>query len=204
MTRVNGLQRRGTPRGADGERDQRLEGLLAKCARGNQAAFADLYRATSGMLFAVAVRLLKRKDQAEEVLQDCYLSIWKSAGAYSRALSAPMTWMIAIVRNRCLDHLRRPQVEVILPAGEDGGDPLEDVASAEPSALERLCAVADAESVARCLARLGPEQRQAIALAFFEGLSRSGLAERLGRPVSTVKTWIRRGLERLRACLEEA
>jgi RNA polymerase sigma-70 factor (ECF subfamily) len=181
-----------------------LEALLAECARGNRAAFADLYRATSGMLFALAVRLLKRRHQAEEVLQDCYLTIWNSAGTYSRALSAPMTWMIAIVRNRCLDHLRRAKVEVTLLPSDDGEDPLEEAASDEPSTLERLCAVADAQWVARCLAKLEPEQRQAIALAFYDGLSRWELAERLGRPVGTVKTWIRRGLRRLRACLEGA
>ena len=196
---VNGPERPGTSRPADTERDQRLEALLADCASGSRAAFADLYRATSGALFAVAVRLLKRRDQAEEVLQDCYLSIWNSAGAYSRALSAPMTWMIAIVRNRCLDHLRRPQIEVTLPE-----DPLEEVVSDEPSPLESLCTVADAQAVARCLATLGLEERQAIALAFYEGLSRSELAERLDRPLGTVKTRIRRGPERLKAYLEGA
>ncbi len=201
---VNGLEQPGTPHSADAERDQRLEALLAGCARGSRAAFADLYRATSAVLFAVAIRLLKRSDRAEEVLHDCYLSIWNNAGAYSRTLSAPMTWMIAIVRNRCLDHLRRPVVEMTLLPDEDGEDPLEEVASDAPSALERLCAAADAQSVARCLTRLTPEQRQAIALAFYEGLSRVELAERLGRPVGTVKTWIRRGLEQLRACLEGA
>jgi len=198
----NGVQRRANPRAGDAERDRHLEALLAECARGDSAAFAELYRATSGMLFAVAVRLLRRRDQAEEVLQDCYLSIWNSAGGYSRALSAPMTWMTAIVRNRCLDVLRRPVVEVTLEPDEDGEDPLEKLEADGPNPFERLCAIADAEAIARCLARLQPEQRQAIVLAFYEGLSRWELAARLGRPVGTVKTWIRRGLERLRACLE--
>ncbi len=200
---ASGVRQRADPRATDAERDARLERLLTACARGDRAAFAELYRATSGMLFAVAVRLLRRRDQAEEVLQDCYLSIWNSAGAYSRALSAPTTWMTAIVRNRCFDVLRRPSVEVTLEPDADGEDPLEQLEADAPGPLERLCAVADADAVARCLARLGPEQRQAIVLAFYEGVSRWELAARLGRPVGTVKTWIRRGLERLRECLEE-
>ncbi len=199
---ASGLQRRANPRGANAERDDRLERLLTACARGDREAFAELYRATSRMLFAVAVRLLRRGDQAEEVLQDCYLGIWSNAGAYSRALSAPMTWMIAIVRNRCLDVLRRSPVEVALEPDEDGEDPFDKLQADGPNPLERLCAVADAQAIARCLATLGPEQRQAVVLAFYEGLSRWELAARLGRPVGTVKTWIRRGLERLRACLE--
>ncbi len=198
----NGVRRRANPRAADPERDQHLEKLLAQCARGDGAAFAELYRASSGMLFAVAVRLLRRRDQAEEVLQDCYLSIWNSAGTYSHALSAPMTWMTAIVRNRCLDVLRRPLVEVTLDPDEDGEDPLDKLEADEPNPFERLCAIADAEAIARCLARLRPEQRQTIVLAFHEGLSRWELAARLGRPVGTVKTWIRCGLEQLGACLE--
>lgn len=201
---ANDVQRRASARVANAERDDRLERSLAACARGDRAAFAELYRATSRMLFAVAVRLLRRRDQAEEVLQDCYLSIWNSAGAYSRARSAPMTWMIAIVRNRCFDVLRRPAPEVTLEPGDDDEDPLEEIAADEPTPLEQLCAVADREAIARCLATLGPEQRQAVVLAFYEGLSRWELAARLGRPVGTVKTWIRRGLERLRACLEGA
>lgn len=190
-----------SPAGA--ERDERLVCLLAECARGNQAAFADLYRETSGTLFATALRLLRRRDQAEEVLQDCFISIWNSSGVYLRELSPPRAWMIAIVRNRCLDHLRRPQLEVRLPLNEDGEDPLAAVVSDEPDPLERLRAASDARSVKWCLTRLQPEQRQAVVLAYYEGLSRSELAEHLGRPVGTVKSWIRRGLGRLKACVEE-
>jgi RNA polymerase sigma-70 factor (ECF subfamily) len=196
------VQGRAARRPADAERDRHLEALLAACALGDRTAFADLYRATAGILFAVAVRLLRRKDQAEEVLQDCYLSIWNGSGGYSPTLSAPLTWMTAIVRNRCIDVLRRSPVEVALEPDEGGEDPLEKLEADGPSPLERLCAVADADAIARCLARLAPEQRQAIVLAFYEGLSRWELAARLGRPVGTIKTWIRRGLERLRVCLE--
>ena len=96
---------------------ERLKDLLAGCARRDRVAFARLYAATSSKLYGVAVRMLRRDDWAEEVLQDCYVSIWNNASGYSPALSAPMTWMTSIVRNRCLDWLRRPRLEL---ADEDG------------------------------------------------------------------------------------
>ncbi|MGH8753224.1 MAG: sigma factor [Burkholderiales bacterium] len=86
--------------------------LLAQCALGDQTAFADLYRQTSAKLFGVALRILKREDWAEEVLQDSFINIWRHAADYSAHKSAPMTWMISIVRNRALDLLRRPGLEI--------------------------------------------------------------------------------------------
>ena len=98
----------------DPAQSKRLEELLGACARQDRTAFALLYRATAPKLFGVAMRILRRDDWAEEVLQDCFVSIWSHAGSYSPGLSAPMTWMTSIVRNRCLDWLRRPKVEVVL------------------------------------------------------------------------------------------
>jgi len=189
----------------DPERNEALRALLAACGRRDQAAFARLYEATSPKLFAVAVRMLKREDWAEEVLQDCYVSIWNNAASYSAALSAPMTWMTSIVRNRCLDWLRRPALEVVLEGGEDGDeDPLERMASGDPGPLESLAASGDAKAVAGCLAALDAKMRQAIVLAFYEGLTHTELAAHMRQPLGTVKTWIRRGLERLKGCLQGA
>jgi RNA polymerase sigma-70 factor, ECF subfamily len=181
-----------------------LEDLLAGCARKDEASFARLYEATSPKLFGIAIRILRREDWAEEVLQDCYVNIWGHASAYSAALSAPMTWMTSIVRNRCLDWLRRPRVEVALSRGDEdeGEDPIDGIASDDPSPLERLAQSADAKALAGCLGELEPKQRQAIALAFFDGLSHSELASHMRQPLGTVKTWVRRGLERLKSCLE--
>ena len=94
-----------------------LAAWLAACARRDRAAFARLYQATSAKLYGVALRILRRDDWAEEVLQECYVSIWTHAPDYRPGLAAPMTWMTSIVRNRCLDWLRRPRLEV---ADEDG------------------------------------------------------------------------------------
>ena len=179
-----------------------LQELLAACGRKDQGAFARLYQDTSSKLFGVALRILKREDWAEEVLQDCYVSIWNHAANYSAGMSAPMTWMTSIVRNRCLGWLRRPNLEVALdPLGEDSEDPLERIPSDDPGPLDRLAHLNDAKALAECLGRLEAKQRQAITLAFFDGLSHSELASHMRQPLGTVKTWVRRGLERLRGCL---
>jgi RNA polymerase sigma-70 factor (ECF subfamily) len=147
--------------------------------------------------------MLKREDWAEEVLQDCYVSIWNNAAGYSASLSAPMTWMTSIVRNRCLDWLRRPALEVVLQNDdEDGDDPLERMASDDPGPLEQLAASGDARALADCMGRLDAKMRQAIALAFYQGLTHTEVAVHMRQPLGTVKTWVRRGLERLKGCLE--
>jgi RNA polymerase sigma-70 factor (ECF subfamily) len=186
----------------DAAQNQLLESLLQACGRKDRQAFARLYQATSPKLFGVAVRILRREDWAEEVLQDCYVSIWHHAANYSASLSAPMTWMTSIVRNRCLDWLRRPKLEVVLePIGEDADDPLEQIAADGPGPLDLLARSSDAKALAECLGRLDTKQRQAIMLAFFDGLSHSELADHMRQPLGTVKTWVRRGLERLKGCL---
>lgn len=177
-----------------------LAALLAATARGEQAAFARLYRLTAPKLFAVALRMLRREDWAEEVLQECYMRIWDHARDYREGLSAPMTWMASIVRNRCLDWLRRPAVEVADAEGEVAAA----TAAPGPGPAEGLDRVQAARRINECLQALEAKQRQAIVLAFYEGRSHSELAAHLREPLGTVKTWVRRGLLRLRACLEGA
>ena len=180
---------------------QQLAGLLAQCALKNQRAFADLYALTSAKLFGVALRILRRQDWAEEVLQECYVSIWNHAGDYAAAKSAPLTWMTSIVRNRCLDWLRRPAQE---STGEEYEIAVETWQDESASPMERLIAAGEAGALARCLGELEARQRQSIVLAFFHGLSHSELATHMSQPLGTVKTWVRRGLERLKGCLGEA
>lgn len=170
---------------------------LAASARRDRAAFARLYEATSAKLYGVALRILRREDWAEEVLQECYVSIWTHAPDYRPALAAPMTWMTSIVRNRCLDWLRRPRLEV----DDREGELTESAESDNPGPLARLESVKDAQALARCLQALEAKQRQAIALAFYDGLSHAELARHLREPLGTVKTWVRRGLLRLKDCL---
>lgn len=189
----------------DAASNELLKQLLAACARRDNAAFSELYDKTSSKLFGVALRILKRDDWAEDVLQDCYVSIWNNAHTYSGSLSAPMTWMTSIVRNRCLDWLRRPNREVsaqLFDGPESAGESLIDlVASEDAGPLEQLQRSKEAHSIARCLGELEEKQRRAITLAFYEGLSHSELAAHMKQPLGTVKTWVRRGLEKLKGCL---
>lgn len=179
----------------------RLAELLVQCALKNQRAFADLYQLTSAKLYGVALRILRRQDWAEEVLQECYVSIWNHAGDYAAAKSAPLTWMTSIVRNRCLDWLRRPQTEA---TGEEYDVAVEAWRDDAPGPMESLMAASDAAALARCMQQLESKQRQSIMLAFFHGLSHSELASHMKQPLGTVKTWVRRGLERLKGCLSAA
>ncbi len=174
--------------------------LLIACSRRDGKAFATLYRSTSPKLFAVAIRILRNRSLAEEVLQDCFVSIWNHAGDYSAAKSAPMTWMTTIVRNRSLDLLRGPKME----ASGDTEAVMEMAVDENPGPLERLLSTTDASSLAHCLQTLEARQRQSIALAFFHGLTHTELAAHLRQPLGTVKTWVRRGLQQLKTSLDKA
>ena len=171
--------------------------LLEQCALGNRAAFADLYRQTSAKLFGVALRILRREDWAEEVLQESFVNIWRHAAAYSVYKSTPMTWMISIVRNHALDILRRPGLETAQL------DPslIEALQDQSAGPMDRLLKSNEAAALARCLQQLDGNQRQSIMLAFYYGLTHAELAKHLRQPLGTVKSWIRRGLQRLRKCL---
>ena len=177
---------------------KRLAALLGKCALRDQRAFAELYTLTAPKLYGVALRILRRQDWAEEALQECYVNIWNHAGHYAVQRSAPLTWMTSIVRNRCLDWLRRPRQET---TGEEYDIAVEAWQDDAPGPVEQLIASSEAAALARCLQQLESKQRQSIMLAFFNGLSHSEVAGHLRQPLGTVKTWVRRGLERLKACL---
>jgi RNA polymerase sigma-70 factor, ECF subfamily len=174
-----------------------LKRLLAASGQGDKAAFACLYAETSSKLFGVAVRIVRREDWAEDIVQECYINIWNHAGDYQAQLSAPLTWMTSIVRNRCLDWLRRPNREV----AEDDDHPLDELESAMTGPLELLQTSTEAQALSHCIASLEAKLRQVIVLAFFEGLSHSELADHMRLPLGTVKTWVRRGLDHLRVCV---
>jgi RNA polymerase sigma-70 factor (ECF subfamily) len=176
-----------------------LADLMARSALKDQHAFAELYRHTAAKLYGVALRILRRHDWAEEVLQESFVNIWNHLGEYSTARSAPLTWMTAIVRNRALDWVRRPNLE----RGGDDYDLLLEATPDEGRGPEAALADSrDAHALARCLEQLPANQRQCITLAYVNGLSHGELAQHMREPLGTVKTWIRRGLERLRGCLD--
>ena len=187
---------------APADRSARLAELLARTALADQAAFDELYRLTSAQLFGVARRIVRDAAAAEELLQEAYVSVWHHAGSYSAAKSQPLTWLASIVRNRCLDQLRRRELDTVPLARDDDERGDCDVPGGDPSPVDMLMAGADALSVGRCVDALDGGQKQAIALAFYQGLTHAEVARHLGEPLGTVKSWVRRGLERLKHCLD--
>jgi RNA polymerase sigma-70 factor, ECF subfamily len=181
-----------------------LADLLARTALADQAAFAELYRRTSPHLYALAVRILREPAAAEEVLQEAFVSIWHNAGRYAADLSQPQTWLASIVRNRCLDRLRRRDLDRVSLTRDDDEETEIELPADGASPVELLIAGAEAASVRDCVQALEGGQKQAIALAFFQGLSHAELARALREPLGTVKSWVRRGLARLKQCLEQA
>ena len=164
-------------------------------------AFRSLYDASSPRLYGLALRILRRRELAEEALQESFVSIWHHARDYQDSLAAPMTWMATIVRNKSFDVLRRHRQEVEID-GEGFDDAvlatLRDPAANPADALELS---SEARALAACMSALEEKHRHAVGLAFFNDLSHSEVARQLALPLGTVKTWIRRSLTRLHACL---
>jgi RNA polymerase sigma-70 factor, ECF subfamily len=172
--------------------------LLRRVAAGDRAAFAALYAATSAKLYGVILRILARRDVADDILQDVYVRIWERAVDYNAAKGSPITWMAAIARNRAIDEVRRKS----LPSIEDNAAALE-VASDDRGALAWLEQGEEVKRLFKCLEQLQPERREAVLLAYRDGASRAALGKHFDRPVPTVKTWIRRSLAQLRDCLSQ-
>ena len=166
-----------------------LNALLGQVAVGDRNALAELYARTAPQLLGLVARMLHKRDVAEEVLHDAYLRIWHNAATFSAQRGTAMSWMVAIVRNAALDRLRRQRREVPLEALPDYDSPADGARGPAPSAL------------ADCMGQLEAEQRNCLLLAYYHGLTHEELAQRLGRPMGTVKSWIRRSLLRLRQCL---
>ncbi len=175
--------------------EQPVEALIARAAVGDRQAFQALYRATAPRLFGLALRVVKRRDWAEDVMQEAFLALWRRAGDFRSERGSGLGWMATIVRNRAIDRLRREPRLV--------GEPDREVPDPAPDALARLVQSDQARRLAGCLGDLDEQPRRAITLAFYEGLSHSELAARVGAPLGTVKSWIRRGLLRLKTCFEQ-
>jgi RNA polymerase sigma-70 factor (ECF subfamily) len=173
-----------------------LRAWLHASARRDRLAFRSLYEASSPRLYGLALRILGRRELAEEVVQESFVAIWHHASEYESALSAPMTWMTTIVRNRAFDQLRRTRHD----AGMDA-DALESLADLAATPADRLQMSSEAQALADCMAALEEKHREAVGMAFFHDLSHSDVAQKLALPLGTVKTWIRRSLLRLHSCL---
>lgn len=190
------------------ERSRDLSQLLARAGLGDRAAFATLYDRTSSHLFAVVLRICRDRAQAEDILQEVYVNVWRAASGFDAAQSQPLTWLTSIARNRAIDSLRRaqtqPQLQTSAIADDEDSDVYDTTADASPGPLELLSRASDARALANCMQDLSASQRQSVALAFYDGLSHAEVADQMGQPLGTVKSWVRRALLSLKSCLERA
>ncbi|MBN9602506.1 MAG: sigma-70 family RNA polymerase sigma factor [Afipia felis] len=169
--------------------------LLASVARGDQAAFEALYEATRAKLFGVVLRIVRDQALAEEVLQDAYVKIWKEAGQYQPGNASPLAWMVAIVRNRAIDIVRK---RADAPLGNAAS--LAD-ASDTPTPLARREMTDELKALLECVGQLEPERQKLVLLAYYNGWNRQQLAAKFNAQLGDVKTWLRRSLLDIRTCL---
>jgi RNA polymerase sigma-70 factor (ECF subfamily) len=183
---------------ADATRSQ-LAAALVRVAAGDRAALRIIYQDTSAKLFGVCLRILKDRNEAEDVLQDVYVTVWRKAAAFDPGRASPITWLVAIARNRAIDRLRASAVSRRIEPIE-AADAVSDPA---PAAVERVEQAQQQQRLARCLEELEARHASAIRAAFLDGATYEELAARMSVPLGTMKSWIRRGLLKLRACLEQ-
>lgn len=170
--------------------------LMAHVSRGDLASFERLYNATSPRLYGLCLQMLGNQHEAQDVLQEIYIKVWHHAGEYHPERGAPLTWMVSIGRYACMDALRQRR------GHQDVDDLKNQLRSGTMEPQQAALARADEKNLDRCLRELSDQHRASIQLAYFHGLTHDQMARTLGRPLGTVKSWVRRGLEFMRRCLE--
>jgi len=170
--------------------------LIGAVAKGDQAAFERLYAATRAKLYGVLLRILGKPELAEEVMQETYLKVWKMADSFDPTLASPITWMVAMARNRAIDIVRR-RGEVFI---EDEPE-AQNVAAEQAAPLARREMTEELKRLLACLGKLDPEKQRIVLLAYYSGWSREQLSTKLDIPVNTIKTWLRRSLLEIRECM---
>jgi RNA polymerase sigma-70 factor (ECF subfamily) len=173
------------------------EAAVLACARGERYAQRALYEREAQWLLGVALRIVRDRQRAEDVLQDAFLQVWQHAGTYQPALGSARGWIYTIVRHRALKEVRDPGREQ--PLDPEDLTALSDRQQALGGAVEERGL--DAESLERCLSRLEPAQRECVVQAFVDGFTHDEIARRLKTPLGTVKSWIRRSLALLKECM---
>lgn len=171
--------------------------LVQRVGLGDRQAFRSLYALTSPKLFAVCLRMLRDRAEAEDALQEVYLKVWHNAGRFVMTEQSPMSWLAAIARNHAIDRLRarKPQPLAL--------DEAPDIADEGHGPEQAALAADERQRIDRCLARLNAMRAAAVRAAYVEGYSYQELADRFRLPLNTVRTWLRRGLLQLRECLQQ-
>jgi RNA polymerase sigma-70 factor (ECF subfamily) len=167
-------------------------------AGGDRAALHIVYQQTSAKLLGICLRILNDRMEAEDALQEVYVSLWRSAGSYDPARSSPITWLATFARNRAIDRLRSSARSRDTQELDKAGG----IADDRPGASEIMEGEQERQRLFHCMDQLDERQSGAIHSAFFDGLTYAQLAERAGTPLGTMKSWIRRGLAQLKGCLE--
>jgi RNA polymerase sigma-70 factor, ECF subfamily len=185
------------PAASDPGRTRSREALLQACAGGDKAALHSLYKETAAQLFGLALRILRNRELAEEIVQDSFVLLWNNAHTFDPGRGSAMAWLARIVRNRCIDLIRRRGRET--PLDHTSIEGWEDPGSS-PADLAALSS--DARRLHHCLDELEESPRKVLRLVYYEGMTYEEVAVHLGVPLGTVKSWVRRSLTRLRGCLE--
>lgn len=175
-----------------------LDVLLIEIAGGSRNAFESLYRATSSRLFAICLRVLPDRAEAEDVLQEVFTTIWHKAHQFDPGRASPIAWLAMIARNKAIDRLRAAPARGTLAPIEFA----DDIADAGATPLQTAVSADERERLEACMRQLDPRRQSLIRAAFFEGSTYEELAQRIASPLGSVKSWIRRGLLQLRGCLE--
>lgn len=176
----------------------RLEGLLRRCALRDRAAFEELYRAASPKILACLIAILRRRDLAEEALQEVFVRIWRHADQFDAYRGRAMAWLVSVGRYHAIDVLRANRSTVAL--SDATAATLDDPGAL--SAFESTESGLTRAALQRCLEQLTPEQRRSVLLAYSHGLSHDDIAAQVASPLGTVKSWVRRGMQNLRRCMQ--
>jgi RNA polymerase sigma factor (sigma-70 family) len=176
----------------------RLQEAMQRLANGDRSALEWIYQATSAKLFGICLRILGDRSEAEDALQDVYVSLWQRAKSYDPDRASPISWLAVFARNRAIDRLRKGKVR----GGAVPVDEALELPDKEPLADAVLESGERSARIQHCLGTLEERQQDAIRTAFFEGTTYAELAEKRGIPLGTMKSWVRRGLAKLKRCLE--